>query len=236
MRKAVDKPLAVTDDETNSESNSPEIAVEKVQSKELSESGDKIEPIPGRCNAHKRSGTLCRNAAGKGTEHLGFGPCIRHGGQLPNVLKSVQREIVKREAESLGLSIEQDPATAIINLVWRCVGDLTFYSSKVAQEELLQVEVGPNGSKKLSAHPWTVLYHQAEDRLAQVSQAALRAGVEERKVRLAERDAQTIFAAIQSALSQIGMNDSDMSRFRNIFASELQKQSSVVINPVIDVD
>lgn len=211
-------------------------AVESSQSKELSESESKPEPKPGRCNAKGRTGRLCSNSAGKGTNHSGIGPCIYHGGNLPNVVKSVQREIVKREAEQLGLSIEQDPATAIINLVWRCVGDLTFYSSKVAEEELLQVEVGPNGSKKLSAHPWTVLYHQAEDRLAQVSQAALRAGVEERKVRLAERDAQTIFTAIQSSLAQLGMNDSDMSRFRNIFAVELQKSQGVVARPLIDVD
>ena len=191
---------------------------------------------PGKCNARGRSGSLCGLSAGWGTKHPGIGACKLHGGSMPNHMIKAQREIVKREAESLGLSIEQDPATAIINLVWRCVGDLTFYSSKVAQEELLQVEVGPNGSKKLSAHPWTVLYHQAEDRLAQVSQAALRAGVEERKVRLAERDAQTIFTAIQSSLAQLGMNDSDMSRFRNIFAVELQKSQGVVARPLIDVD
>ena len=215
--KAVDKSLAVIDPETASESGKSEV-------------------IQGKCNGKGRTGRLCGRPAGWGTNHAGIGRCKLHGGSTPTHVQAAQRELVKREAESLGLSIEQDPATAIINLVWRCVGDLTFYSSKVAQEELLQVEVGPNGSKKLSAHPWTVLYHQAEDRLAQVSQAALRAGVEERKVRLAERDAQTIFAAIQSALTQIGMTDSDMSRFRNLFASELQKQSSVIVNPVIDVD
>ena len=198
--------------------------------------GDEKQIIEGKCNAKGRSGRRCARPAGWGTPHAGVGACKLHGGSMPNHIIKAQREIVKREAEQLGLSIEQDPATAIINLVWRCVGDLTFYSSKVAEEELLQVEVGPNGSKKLSAHPWTVLYHQAEDRLAQVSQAALRAGVEERKVRLAELDAQTIFTAIQSSLAQLGMNDSDMSRFRNIFAVELQKSQGVVARPLIDVD
>lgn len=197
---------------------------------------DDICGLEGKCNAKGRSGRRCARPAGWGTPHAGVGACKLHGGSMPNHIIKAQREIVKREAEQLGLSIEQDPATAIINLVWRCVGDLTFYSSKVAEEELLQVEVGPNGSKKLSAHPWTVLYHQAEDRLAQVSQAALRAGVEERKVRLAERDAQTIFTAIQSSLAQLGMNDSDMSRFRNIFAVELQKSQGVVARPLVDVD
>ena len=174
--KPIETPLAVTEDETNSDSG-------------------KLAVIEGKCNGKGRTGRLCARPAGWGTSHAGIGRCKLHGGSTPTHVQAAQREIVKREAEQLGLSIEQDPATAIINLVWRCVGDLTFYSSKVAEEELLQVEVGPNGSKKLSAHPWTVLYHQAEDRLAQVSQAALRAGVEERKVRLAERDAQTIFTA-----------------------------------------
>ena len=201
-----------------------------------SNGGKKSTGEDGKCNAKGRAGRPCARPAGWGTPHPGYGACKLHGGSMLNHMIKAQREIIQHEAESLGLSIEQDPATAIINLVWRCVGDLTFYSSKVAEEELLQVEVGPNGSKKLSAHPWTVLYHQAEDRLAQVSQAALRAGVEERKVRLAERDAQTIFTAIQSSLAQLGMNDSDMSRFRNIFAVELQKSQGVVARPLIDVD
>ena len=189
------------------------------------------EEIEGRCNAKGRAGSLCAQRAGMGTDHLGFGRCKYHGGNTPTHRQQAQREVIKQEALKLGLSVEVDPATAIIQLVWQCAGDLAFYRSLVERENLLQVETGPGGSSKVTPHPWTVLYHQAEDRLANVSQAALRAGVEERRVRLAERDATAIFAAIQVALGALGVSDADVQRFRALFSAELDRQSSTAAIP-----
>ena len=185
----------------------------------------------GKCGAKGRAGRPCAQRAGWGTPHPGIGACKLHGGSLPNHIKHAQREVIKQEALKLGLPIEVDPATAIIQLVWQCAGDLAFYRSLVERENLLQVETGPGGSSKVTPHPWTVLYHQAEDRLANVSQAALRAGVEERRVRLAERDATAIFAAIQVALSALGVSDADVQRFRALFSAELDRQSSMAAIP-----
>lgn len=36
------------------------------------------------CNALTRRGTACSNAAGKGTEHVGYGRCRNHGGASPS--------------------------------------------------------------------------------------------------------------------------------------------------------
>lgn len=188
-----------------------------------SEIGGQLEPQQGKCGARSRSGRLCGRPAGAGTDHPGIGRCKLHGGSTPTHVAAAKRELVKREAEALGLSLEIDPATAILELVWRCAGDLQFYSNLVAREELLQVETTVGGGSKVSPHPWTVLYHQAEDRLSQVSQAALRAGVEERKVRLAERDARTFFAAVQATLVRLGFDDQTMKEFQSIFAVELGK-------------
>ena len=185
----------------------------------------------GRCGAKGRAGRPCAQRAGWGTPHPGIGACKLHGGSLPNHIKHAQREVIKQEALKLGLSVEVDPAQAIIELVWLCAGDLAFYRSLIERESLLQTETGPGGASKLTAHPATVLYHQAEERLANVSQAALRAGVEERRVRLAERDATAIFAAIQSTLTALGMGDEDIQRFRGLFTAELSKQSSSVAIP-----
>ena len=204
---------------------------ETMQALAIEEESESHRSEVGKCGAKGRAGRPCGLRAGWGTPHPGIGACKLHGGNMPNHIKHAQREIVKQEALKLGLSVEVDPATAIIQLVWQCAGDLAFYRSLVERENLLQVETGPGGSSKVTPHPWTVLYHQAEDRLANVSQAALRAGVEERRVRLAERDATAIFAAIQVALGALGVSDADVQRFRALFSAELDRQSSTAAIP-----
>ena len=50
-------------------------------------------PKDQKCAANKTDGTgPCNNAAGKGTDHVGFGHCSKHSGSTPNGVKHAAKE------------------------------------------------------------------------------------------------------------------------------------------------
>ncbi len=182
----------------------------------------------GKCGVKKKNGEPCSAAAGSGTNHVGYGACKYHGGNTLNANRNATLEKVKDQVEALGLEYEIDPGQALLNLVWQVAGDLEYYKGKVNElQEQYQIELGANGSSKLSVHPYTELYHQAQNRLAQISKLALQAGIEERRVRIAERDASIIYQAIHVALQSLGVGVEDIAKFRSIFNQQISLSNSV---------
>ena len=181
-----------------------------------------------KCGVRKKNGELCKAPAGSGTAHIGYGHCKFHGGNLPSHKKENNLEKVRSQVEALGLEYEIDPGQALLNLVWQAAGDLEFYKQKVNElPEQYQIELGANGSSKLSIHPYTELYHQTQNRLAQISKLALQAGIEERRVRIAERDASVIYQAIQVALKSLNISAEDITKFRAIFNEQIVSANEV---------
>lgn len=72
-------------------------------------------------------------------------------------------------------------------------------------------------------HVLVTLYNAERKHLTDVATAALRAGVEERRVRMAEADAARIFGAQVAALAAIGMGDR-LDDFRRAFADALRRR------------
>ena len=117
-------------------------------------------------------------------------------------------ELARRECDRLGLMIETDPAQALITAVWRAQGNLAYYEALVNRlDDPITGEEGPGGAYKKVAHPLVLLYHEAEKWAANVAVAALRAGVEERRVRLVEQDSAQIIQAQIAALTALGLDD-----------------------------
>lgn len=72
------------------------------------------------CGSRKRLGGVCRNTAGKGTDHVGFGHCWLHGGRSPGGTRMAQREAAYAAARTLHLPVDDpdaDPDTLILGLV-----------------------------------------------------------------------------------------------------------------------
>ena len=68
-----------------------------------------------------------------------------------------------------------------------------------------------------------MLYHEAERWRATVAASALKAGVEERRVRMAELHARELFSAVGKALLAAGLNEEQAERFRHELAAELRR-------------
>lgn len=173
----------------------------------------------------------CHQSAGFGTDHSGEGHCRYHGGTHPRAAAAAKARLeirkAREECERLGIHVEIDPGEALIRAVWEAAGNVEFYRSRI--QELVREDLNrptfhisgqPTG--ETVQHPFLVLYNQERDRLVAFSTAALKAGVDERRVRLAEADAQVMFGAVMAAMREAGITDAQQEAIRSGIADNLR--------------
>lgn len=163
-------------------------------------------------------GVLCTRPAGWGTSHSGTGHCKRHGGSTTAQTVAAGREIARRECDRLGIPVEVDPGEALLQELWETAGNVAFYRSLVqdlpthpdpdeyhppeTQDDpghWTRGEPGvygrtyhatgvPTGEGK--PHILVALYNDERKHLAAVAAAALKAGVEARRVEIEQQRAE----------------------------------------------
>lgn len=192
-----------------------------------------------KCGARTRGAnrTPCGKPAGWGTDHVGFGECKLHGGCTATGRKRAARmEAEQLAAEWAERYAELEPAVephdVLLRMVSRAAWLVSFYGRKY--RELLHVE-GDNalavvtvrerdwsgseggGSETIRSndvvlHIWGRLYHDAIDRAAKLAKTALDAGVEERKVRLAEAQADELADMFREFMDALGLTPEQVVR------------------------
>jgi len=214
------------------------------------ENGAGYEAAPS-CGGKTRAGGSCKNAAGFKTSHPGIGRCAFHGGATPTHERAAKRELARRECAKLGIPIEMDPAKALLQELWECAGNVAVYRALVQRLPLhpepdqyggghrQRGEPGIYGwtyhasgtrTGKARPHPLVELYNDERDRLAAVAAAALKAGVEARRVQLAEAEAAMVFDALTKTLAALGMGDR-VEEFRSAFAEALEATPTAGATP-----
>lgn len=170
------------------------------------------------CGAKKRAANgTCGKPAGWGTPN-DTGPCKLHGGLTPNHLKAAEKEKANRALVTYGLPREIDPHTALIEELHRTAGhvaylqqivaELTHDSDKVGESELKQYQVGENGVIERPA-VWIEMYHQERKHFARVAKDCISAGIEERRVRIAEEQGQMFAKTMRAILEDLGHDPTD---------------------------
>ena len=165
------------------------------------------------CHGRRRdaSGKACHRPAGWGTDHLGTGRCKLHGGSTPTHRAAARAEIARQAVVTYGLPREVDPSQALLEEVHRTAGHVAWLGARVAELEAdvltwgvaeeIDRPLGAEGGggletkRKAAPHALVVLYQQERKHLAQVSKAAIDAGVAERVV--------TMFEQVGSAYVQV---------------------------------
>lgn len=200
------------------------------------------------CAAHSRGGGPCRNRPMRGQR-----VCKMHGGRAPQAKaaaeRRLEREAVEAEMTRLGVPLDVDPEEALLGLVREAAGNVAFLRGLVAElkpgvakmavalaegDDGVKIRLaapeqgyvaGPDDPEKFTAKPHVlvVLYGEWCDRLAQYAALALRAGVEERRVRLAERDADQLMTAVVAALDATGLTPGQQEAFRVALADQLRR-------------
>lgn len=151
------------------------------------------------CTAHSSStGKACNT---KPT--LGSTVCWRHGASKPIVAAAAARRVeldkVKSYLERRGMA-GVDPGQALLSMI---------------AEATIRVVVAEAAEDDEKLGRWA-------DRLANYSNKAIRAGLEERKVRMAEADARRLFGAVTKALEATGLTPAQEETFRATFAAGLR--------------
>ena len=171
--------------------------------------------------------------------------CKYHGGTASQTVAKVKRDAeraaLQKAIDRYGIPLEVDGAEALISLVWEAAGNVEFLRQLVQalpthptierdEENHVSVSAGiygptfhqtgvPTGEAKPNV--LVVMYNEERDRLARYARDALSAGVEERRVKLAERDATALFRAVSTTLARMELVDR-FEEFRAHFADALR--------------
>lgn len=178
--------------------------------------GAGINPFKELCGAKKTdgSGNTCGNLAGAGTDHEGVGTCKWHGGSTHAGKENAAAKMAKRVmAEYVGGygvgELDIEPHEGILWCVRMTAHEIQYIAaecSKCAAEMVDEVESDPNhfASRKLQA----LVAERAKcmDRLAKYSKMALDAGVEERKVRIAEGYGEQIAMLLRAVFDDLDLS------------------------------
>ena len=168
-----------------------------------------------------------------------------HGGTSPQARKAAARRREERQAqktaELFAVPVETSPSEALLDLVQWTAGEVAYWRSevrKVAGEEPAKltagltkiVETGDVKQRTVETTPHIAyrMLTSASDRLERYSTAALRAGVEERRVRLAEDQGALVAQVIRRVLDRLDLSEWQAEMVGSVVPEELRALSQAV--------
>lgn len=168
---------------------------------------------PRGCKGHSRStGKPCGNRAIAG----GF-VCHMHGGSSPQARRAAadrlaqQRAAIEMARHGLVTPRAVDPGDALLEAIYGAAGEVDYWRSVVAQLDPSSLTWGKTqqttkkGKIKVTETAGAAVAYKlmvdAQDRLARYAASALKAGIEERRVRLAESQGAQLAGVVQAVLA-----------------------------------
>ena len=145
-------------------------------------------------------------------------------------------EKARRAVATYGLPVDIDPAEALLQEVHHTAGHVAWLREQVAAispEALVWGRTktrqgrGPDGPVDVTdegaeLNVWLQLYQQERKHLVAVCSAALSAGVEERRVRLAESQGATLAGVIRAVLDDLGLSAAQLERVAEVVPRHLR--------------
>ena len=166
-----------------------------------------------RCTAHSKAGKPCRYPVVPGTK-----VCRFHGGNAPQVREAGQRRLAMEEARewaTLNGRVNIEPAQALLELVSMKAAEVAYWERRIrdlSEDEYAwgvtkheegidrgdRVDVTTRESRK---NIYIDLLHIAQRDLANFAATALKAGVDQALVTIAQAQAVQIVEVLRAALS-----------------------------------
>lgn len=196
------------------------------------------------CGAHPDAEEgPCRLPKGWGTDHKGSGNCRKHGGNTPNGVAHARHEqaraIAQQAVVTLGLARDIDPAQALLEEIARTAGLIDWLrlqiervagdrpENLVAGTRMVKQVSGPLGDVRTTEvgpglNEWVKLYQSERRHLVRVCATALQAGVEERRVRLAEQHGSLVAVVIRGILGDLNLTPDQLARVGEIVPRHLR--------------
>lgn len=166
------------------------------------------------------------------------------GGSSPQAKAAAARRVAEQEARdtmtravrTLGLPIDIDPGKALLDEIHWTAGHVAWLREKVQELEANDLVwgrtqtdngIGPQGpvdtvTEKADPNVWYQLYLKEREHLAKVCALALKAGIEERKVKLAESQGLLVADVIRRILGALGLTPEQQQLVPEIVPRELR--------------
>ncbi|MGI8749159.1 MAG: hypothetical protein ACR2J6_01160, partial [Thermoleophilaceae bacterium] len=158
------------------------------------------------CSAARHDGRSCVNQAGWGTEHVGYGRCRHHGGQLRSGLAAAANE----EMRTMATPADVSPGRALSGVLRLAAGQLVYASGQVAElqdDDLFEDAYSPvEGVFKKVPHHWLKLQRDVMDDVARYAKMAADAGMAEREVQLAESQTELVAGLLEKVVDSLDLS------------------------------
>jgi hypothetical protein len=141
---------------------------------------------------------------------VGADVCRMHGGSAPQVRAAAARrrehEVAERAVVTYGLPVDVAPLDALLGELHRTAGHVAWLGAVVADLEDAGLTQLSLTAGTLSPSVWVQLYQQERTHLAKVARDCLAAGVEERRVKLAEEQGRLVADVIRRIVAALGLD------------------------------
>ncbi|MGX6605647.1 hypothetical protein ACWKSP_26465 [Micromonosporaceae bacterium Da 78-11] len=185
-----------------------------------------------KCGGKRRGadseGKFCTRPAGWGTDHAGTGRCKLHGGSTPSHIQAGQKALAAQAVKTFGLAREVDPRDALLEEVYRTAGAVDWLAKQVQALDTKDVVWGraeetTDGVKdKAAPSIWVQLYQQERLHLVRVCKETIAAGVEERRVRLAEQQGSMLAGVIKAILGDLDLSPEQAAKVSTVVPRHLR--------------
>lgn len=184
-----------------------------------------------KCNGRKTGDRgYCKQDAGHNTWHPGVGRCSRHGGASPTYTAEVYRLRALQEVRRYSLPVKIDPHTALLNELERTVGVVQFLDFKVntlEHEGDKSNMVGPvggaqGGYPEYKPNVYWGMWQSERKHLEDVAKSCIAAGIEERRVQLAERQGEAIAAVLKAVIGELNIPESEADKVPGLVGKHLR--------------
>jgi hypothetical protein len=174
---------------------------------------------PDKCNGHAKStGKQCTAWPIKGGR-----VCVKHGGKAGQVRAAADKRITEQKLEAVvktyGLPVDVSPTEALLDEVKWTAGHVAWLRARVQELEaeavswsiksLVDRQGGDQSStdttEAAAPHVLIDLYQRERKHLLDVCKAAISAGIEERRVRLAESQGALLADVIRRILGDLNL-------------------------------
>lgn len=207
---------------------------------DTSDSGAPREEAP-KCGGTNRQGKPCGNPRGFKTGHPGTGNCHYHGGSSPNGRIHAMEEAARAAVVTYGLPRDISPTDALLEEVRYTAGHVAWLRERVAEIEQQALvwgvtgEVdqqasefpGVNTTSEAKPNMWLVLYREERKHLVDVTKAAISAGVEERRVKLAEAQGSLLNSVIRRVLDRLSLTPEQRGLLTLVVPEELRRAAAM---------
>ena len=191
------------------------------------------------CGAKKKNGDPCASSPTPGATR-----CARHGGKSPRAQQAAEHRIAQKELTqqvgTLGIGAKYpdvDPGEALLKEIQISHAHVQWLRTKLSEIEpnelvwgLTKTEtgIGPQGPvdttvEEAGFNTWYQLYSKEREHFAKITSLALKAGIEARKIALAEQQGHLVYTAIQSILTGLQLTAEQQSKVGIIVPAALRQ-------------